>query len=501
MRALKIPTDIKARIRTLTISAGILLFIVLSLSSCGISLRSSLPDPDSHSAKHGISETQIEPAERSNPMKRRHDTPDEHGGKKMFRRSSPSIPDKPSRPTVAPGHEVFTDHIRNTREGADEWIKLYNDTYGDGSASGTIMTHSEIADMNRRMTEECHGMRDMASVPETISGDELLHMIRKYELPHSDFYTSDHTLIDGAIRSKILENRNLDQIKDTVELRRAIIVKRCNIKSFPTDIGFYKYKDLEHCYYDNIQETELIVGFPVAVASESLDGQFLFVISYYYSGWIPADAAAYCSNDIFEKFVRPELYVTIVEKKADCGNHAELLDMGTVLPYVSEDFDSYTVLLPTRLDDGSLELTDEKVSKSDAVFGSLEFTQANFINQAFAFIGSDYDWGGGRGGVDCSGFTCAVFRSFGIYLPRNAGQQRDFAGNVTQFNEESNISGALDSAKYPTSVYRPGHVMLYLGKKDGEYYIIHAPQGGEQVTTAALPLWNLTGISSFSAEQ
>lgn len=500
-----------AKLKVLTISAGILFLTVLLLTSCGISLRSSSHD--------GNEQNQISPSEQQksdqteisskthenvpfefNAEPKKHDPLTTHGGKKMHNQSKPCSPGKTSEPIKSPLSDAFTELNRAPRDGADEWIKLYNDTYGADSASKVIMTRSEISSMNRKMTNECHSMHDMSSMQKTISGDELRHMIRKYDMPPFDCYTSDYAFIDDAIRVKILENRNIDKTADAVELRRAVIVKRCSLKGFPTDIGFYKHKDLGHFYYDNIQETELIVGFPIAVAAESHDGQFLFVISYFYSGWIPIDAAAYCSDEDYNKFADPELYVTITEKKADCGNNASLLDMGVVLPYVSEDFDSYNVLLPVRLEDGSLDLKNEKIAKSDAVFGSLEFTQANFYNQAFAFLGSDYDWGGARGSVDCSGFTCAVFRSFGLYLPRNAGQQREFAGNVTHFDGGISITASLDSAKYPTAVYRPGHVMLYLGKKDGEYYIIHAPQGGEKVTTATLQLWNLTGISSFSFE-
>jgi len=46
-------------------------------------------------------------------------------------------------------------------------------------------------------------------------------------------------------------------------------------------------------------------------------------------------------------------------------------------------------------------------------------------------------------------------------------------------------------------VYRPGHVMLYLGKRDGRHTIIHAPQGGEKVCVAELSMANLTGVSVF----
>ena len=119
----------------------------------------------------------------------------------------------------------------------------------------------------------------------------------------------------------------------------------------------------------------------------------------------------------------------------------------------------------------------------------------NYYRQAFLYLGTYYGWGGSSGGVDCSGFVCAVFRTFGIYLPRNTGEQSKYAGKLLPLTE--NPSGVLDTVRKPAAVYRPGHVMLYLGKKDGTHYIIHAPQGGEQVCVAELSMANLTGVSVF----
>ena len=163
---------------------------------------------------------------------------------------------------------------------------------------------------------------------------------------------------------------------------------------------------------------------------------------------------------------------------------------------VTEDEDSYTVQIPKRRGDtGTLFLEEAELSKADAVRGSLEYTMKNYYAQAFAYLGTYYGWGGADGGVDCSGFVCAIFRTFGIYLPRNTGEQSKYAGTVLSLLNDP--SGVLDTVDQPAAVYRPGHVMLYLGKKNNTHYIIHAPQGGEQVCVAELSMANLTGVSVF----
>ena len=90
--------------------------------------------------------------------------------------------------------------------------------------------------------------------------------------------------------------------------------------------------------------------------------------------------------------------------------------------------------------------------------------------------------------VDCSGFVCAVMRSFGFNLPRNAGQQKDSIGEIINLSGigQSEVELKLSGINTPAAVYKPGHVMLYLGEYEGQYCIIHSPQGGEIVCEAVL---------------
>jgi len=212
------------------------------------------------------------------------------------------------------------------------------------------------------------------------------------------------------------------------------------------------------------------------------------VQSYYYTGWIASDCAAVCSREEFDRFaeVRANLYVTVTDARLD--RNGVRLDMGTVLPYLSEDENDFLVSLPARGENGTLILRTERLPKESCILGSLPYTPENTIHQAFAFLGTPYGWGGAGGNVDCSGFICAVYRCFGMYLPRNTGEQLLYNG------ESVNLSGltadqkhaALTGLGMPSTVHWTGHVMLYLGEKNGVHYVIHAPQGGETVTVMPL---------------
>jgi peptidoglycan DL-endopeptidase CwlO len=60
-------------------------------------------------------------------------------------------------------------------------------------------------------------------------------------------------------------------------------------------------------------------------------------------------------------------------------------------------------------------------------------TRINLVNEAKEHLGEAYVWGGTRlgKGVDCSGFTQALYRSIGIYIPRTSGSQGSSGTSVS----------------------------------------------------------------------
>ena len=87
---------------------------------------------------------------------------------------------------------------------------------------------------------------------------------------------------------------------------------------------------------------------------------------------------------------------------------------------------------------------------------------AEVTSFAKKFLGNRYRYSGTSltNGVDCSGFTMAVYNHFGISLPHSSKSQRYVGKSV----------GSLDEAQAGDLICYSGHVALYLG--DGQ--IIHA---------------------------
>ena len=70
-----------------------------------------------------------------------------------------------------------------------------------------------------------------------------------------------------------------------------------------------------------------------------------------------------------------------------------------------------------------------------------------------------------------------VYKTFGIVMPRNTGQQgTGNFGKNTQFSPQSNKEEKLQALKkmdIGDLIYVPGHVLMYIGDVNGEPYVIH----------------------------
>lgn len=117
---------------------------------------------------------------------------------------------------------------------------------------------------------------------------------------------------------------------------------------------------------------------------------------------------------------------------------------------------------------------DEYAVSKKEVYGE-DYLRGEIVKTANSFRGVPYRWGGsshGRG-VDCSGFTMAVYRLNGLDLPRTSGEQYK---RGTFIDKNSLTEGDLvffDTA----GKGRISHVGIYVG--DGRF--IHAPSRGKRV--------------------
>lgn len=101
------------------------------------------------------------------------------------------------------------------------------------------------------------------------------------------------------------------------------------------------------------------------------------------------------------------------------------------------------------------EAAEEAKDASVAEEQNSVLSGSKVVEFARQFLGRKYRYGGTNlaSGTDCSGFTMAVYRNFGIALPHSSRSQRSIGTAV----------GSLEEAKAGDLICYSGHVALYMG--------------------------------------
>lgn len=269
----------------------------------------------------------------------------------------------------------------------------------------------------------------------------------------------------------VCDLRVYGEIKEKNPVEWGVAVRKTSLRSFPTAEGVF--------VPDRFQETAVQTCEAVLILHRSRDHKWYFVQANDYRGWINADdiAVAPDKTQLCEYLSAPEFIIVT-------GKRVGELAMGTRLPVATVpavDADKHIVRLPVRDREGHLEFRNVELSDGEDISrGYLPYTRENIIRQAFKLQGDSYDWGNKGSGQDCSSFIQVIFKTFGFKLPRNTGEQERCPGRVIRFDGTDTVgnrAAKLARAAPGAAVYMPGHAMMYLGKADGEHYMIHAFTG------------------------
>ncbi len=379
----------------------------------------------------------------------------------------------------------------------DFWVQA---AVGDTAASGALLSGSEISAMNAESIDTDPTMFDLGSFPDMLSGDEVRARLRSISnVPsYPRIYMNGNTVSEADFAA-YEASLNMDGIADEVPLRFALAVRRTPMRTYPTMDRLFS-EGADNFDIDRFQESTLFPADVVAVLHESADGAWYLVQSYNYIAWVQKRDLATGPREAIFDYKAADRFLVVTGAKVHTVYNPELkavsevqLDMGVHLPldrpaalahnlYGQNPYLSHMVVLPTRLDDGSLEFRHALIQRNqDVHIGYLPFTEENIIRQAFKFLGERYGWGHSYNGRDCTGFVSEVYRSMGILLPRNSGDQgKSVIGSNIRFEKDTTRAAkedALRGAKVGDLVYFPGHVMMVLGHDGGVPYIIHDVTG------------------------
>ena len=399
--------------------------------------------------------------------------------------------------------------------------RFWTGKYAEDTA--LLLTKAQIAEQNEKNFSATGTKLVTLSKRTVYTAGEILEMIEAYSLPSRKYF--DNREFGASEKERLQQERNLSVLRENpageIIPEYGILISNTDMRSFPTEL---RLTSQVQGRFDYLQETRLLIGEPVLVLHRSRDGAWCFVQAENYYGWIKESSVAYCSKDelcaVTDAIASMESNrIAVVTKNANyrIGERDIYLRMGTRLLCSdagmqeeesgqtevgkeaalcpSENIrveDRVTIRVPCRDASGNLVWEEASVSSMDAdgercfVRGYLPYTRANIMQLAVRLLGTPYAWGdapsfgmdvreAGDNGMDCSSTVSAVFRCFGFVLPRNTGTQRKMDCAKQELSElgTKQRQEALDSLRGGELLYTSGHVMLYLGKTDGEYYVLH----------------------------
>ncbi|MCC4601076.1 SH3 domain-containing protein [Xanthomonas melonis] len=361
------------------------------------------------------------------------------------------------------------------------------------------LSGAQIADFNARLLRDDASMHDLSRLPATLPGAAVRARIQALSAPPTRaLYDAHGHRIAAARLAQWQRTLALDALPPQVAPRYALVVQRAALRTFPTSERVFASPDDRDI--DRFQESALYPGTPVAVLHASADGAWRFVIAANYAAWIAADHIAEGSRtDVLDyaqhgaRLIVTAAHVQTVYTPELPAVSALRLDMGSSLPLLTDwppqqavngqsPIAAHVVQLPVRGTDGRLQRVPALVPRgADVRVGALPASDDALLRQAFKFLGERYGWGNDYAARDCSGFVLDVYRSLGIALPRNTGDQaRSPVPHRVAFDAHappSQRTRQLAQLRVGDLIYIPGHVMLVIGHERGTPWVIHDVAG------------------------
>ena len=389
---------------------------------------------------------------------------------------------------------------------AEYWIDKIED------AEKIILNEKEIIAFNKKSFGKMKSkgfeewLYNLETYPDTITRKELLNTMKTYSSEEvfsgKTCYNARARKISEMDKREVLCQANFEGIPDEIQVKWGMLVKRENVRAFPTGIVFAEGP--ESIDVDLFQLTILAVGSPVAILHQSKNRAWYYIQSTIYKGWIKREYVALAKNkkELFD-YANSAKFLTVTESRIETEPNPFiheisniLFQMGDKVPLIEFDeipesipadhlhaqspHGCYVVKIPVKNETGYLEFRCALIARSnDICEGYFSYTRGNIIRQAFKLLGERYGWNGMFTRRDCSQFIMNIYRTMNILLPSftrmqeegAAGKSIEFYGPVEKREE------ILNQLQPGDPIHLKGHVVMYLGRDEDNYYIIHSGSG------------------------
>lgn len=255
--------------------------------------------------------------------------------------------------------------------------------------------------------------------------------------------------------------------------------RRTDVRSLPTNKP--RYADWNTYPFDLLQETHLPVNTPVFVVHETRDKAWMLVETAWTVGWLPAEDVVPVDETLIRAWESGP-YVTVIRNRVPVygvqgGAFLFEASLGAMFPLAKAREDGWEILVtvPDRGRRGAV--LPAFAARAAVERKPLPLTPENVAGLINTLIGEPYGWGGMHGNRDCSATLRDLFAPFGIWLPRNSMEQARQGGGVINLKrlEARAREAQIVSRGVPflSLLWEPGHIMLYLGRREGEICVFH----------------------------
>ena len=292
-------------------------------------------------------------------------------------------------------------------------------------------------------------------------------------------FTGDGKPFPIASMRKIAENGVIDPADVP---RPGVTVAEADVRVLPTSNPLYPSAasakgERGLLKMDVLQNSALKPAEPLAVYAQSKDGLWYFIATDSVVGWVRSHKVAFVDDAFMERYERAPHRVVVrdnvrvVRVKSGKREVVATIKMGAVIPAEGED-----LLLPVRGTNGLAGIDKLALDRGIALPFPVAFTPRNAVRAIGQVMGEPYGWGGSNGFRDCSAMTRDYFSVFGVWLPRNSGDQARTGTSISLKGVKVGDRAKTIVAQgvpFATLIHMSGHIMLYVGTRDGVPVVVH----------------------------
>lgn len=247
--------------------------------------------------------------------------------------------------------------------------------------------------------------------------------------------------------------------------------------------------------------SSLWVGTPVYILGETINHEWLLVMTPEYIAWVKSKGIARVSEKFVTKWqtsVHKQLAAIIKTNTSVFDNKNQFLFsayVGTVLPALQSN-QTLQVMVPFLDKNQQAGIKYAALSSNEAVSMPLKLTPHSFSTILKTLIKRPYGWGNLYFYNDCSAELKNLFAPFGIWLPRHSSNQIEVGTvvDMTSYSKEKRLAYLMEQGHdFLTIVYIGGHVLLYIGNFPNPNTAEHNPM--------AMTYQNIWGLSPKPANR